>query len=88
MHRRRVRERPTTYVCPDVHIDTTAFALAEAGIRSDVREHRKIPETPAALKAVMVKLCRRGLASRAGGASITSVAQHGTGGSGDTARQD
>jgi len=30
--------------------------LAEAGLRGEVREHAKIPNTPAALKALTVKL--------------------------------
>ena len=49
-----------TYVGLDVHKDTIAVALAEAGLRGDVREHGKIPNTPAALKALTVKLAAAG----------------------------
>src|SRR5450631_303004 len=56
MHRRRVMAKSITYVGLDVHKDTIAVALAEAGLRGEVREHGKIPNTPAALKALTVKL--------------------------------
>ena len=44
----------------DVHKDTIAVALAKAGLRGEVREHGKIPNTPAALKALAVKLAPAG----------------------------
>ncbi|HZI77421.1 MAG TPA: IS110 family transposase, partial [Gemmatimonadales bacterium] len=44
------------YVGLDVHKETIAVALAEAGLREDVREHGKIANTPAALKALTAKL--------------------------------
>src|SRR6201994_3118954 len=53
---RRVMAKSITYVGLDVHKDTIAVALAEAGLRVEVREHGKIPNTPAALKALTVKL--------------------------------
>jgi transposase len=58
MHRRRVLKQPITYVGLDVHKDTVAVALAEAGKRGEVREHGKIANTPAALKALSIKLAR------------------------------
>src|ERR1700744_4955647 len=56
MHRRRVMEQCITYVGLDVHKDTIVVALAEAGLREEVRQHGTIPNTPAALKALTAKL--------------------------------
>ena len=41
-------DKAITYVGLDVHKDTIAVALAEAGVRGDVREYGKIANTPAA----------------------------------------
>ena len=52
--------KSNTYVGLDVHKDTIAVALAEAGLRGEVRQHGKILNTPAALKALTVKLTLSG----------------------------
>jgi transposase len=61
MHRRRVLKQPITYVGLDVHKDTIAVALAEAGKRGEVREHGKIANTPAALKALASRAAKAAL---------------------------
>jgi len=48
------------FVGLDVHKDTIAVALAEAGKRGEVREHGKIVNTPAALKKLTTKLADGG----------------------------
>ncbi len=53
-------EHSITYVGLDVHKDTIAVAVAEMGKRGEVREHGKIANTPAALKALTAKLSRGG----------------------------
>jgi transposase len=53
-------DQPVTYIGLDVHKETIAVALAEAGKRSEVREYGKIANTPAALKALAAKLARSG----------------------------
>jgi transposase len=49
-----------TYIGLDVHKETMAVALAEAGKRNEVREYGKIANTPAAVKALVAKLARDG----------------------------
>src|SRR5580693_4581266 len=60
MHGRRVMEQRIIYVGLDVHKDTIAVALAEAGKRGDVREYGKIANTPAALRTLAAKLASHG----------------------------
>ena len=60
MHRRRVLQQLITYIGLDVHKETMAVALADAGKRSEVREYAKIANTPAAVKVPAAKLARNG----------------------------
>jgi hypothetical protein len=60
MHRRRVLKQPITYVGLDVHKDTIAVAVAEAGKRGEAREHGKIANTAAALRVLAVKVATCG----------------------------
>ena len=53
-------DKSITYVGLDVHKDTIAVALAEAGAHKDVREYSKIANTAAALNALAAKLSRTG----------------------------
>jgi transposase len=57
-------EHTITYIGLDVHKDTIAVALAEPGIRGEVREYGKIANTPVALRTLVAKLARRGRALR------------------------
>jgi transposase len=49
-------EQRIIYVGLDVHKDTIAVALAEAGKRGELREYGKIANTPAALRTLAAKL--------------------------------
>ena len=48
-------DKSTTYIGLDAHKDTIAVALAEAGVRGDVREYGKVANTPAAVKALATR---------------------------------
>ena len=53
-----------TYVGLDVHKDGIAVALAEGGLRGEVREYGRIANTPAALRRLAHKLGQAGAALR------------------------
>ena len=53
-------EKSITYVGLDVHKNTIAVAVAESGLRNDVRDYGTIVNTPAALKKLIVKLASTG----------------------------
>jgi transposase len=56
MHRRRVVPDRITYVGLDVHKDAVVVAMAEGGLRGEVREYGRIANTPAALDRLIRKL--------------------------------
>src|ERR1700751_1332106 len=56
MHRRRVLGDRITYVGLDVHKDGIVVAVAEGGLRGEVRDYGRIANTPAALRRVGPKL--------------------------------
>ena len=60
MHRRRVLGDHITYVGLDVHKDWIAVAVAEGGVRGEVRDYGRIANTPAALQRLAGKLGREG----------------------------
>ena len=53
-----------TYVGLDVHKDDVVVALAEGGLRGDVRDYGRIANTPAALAKLVGKLGRDGVTLR------------------------
>jgi transposase len=64
MHRRRVVGDCITYVGLDVHKAGIAVAVAEGGVRGEVREYGQIANTAAALDRLMHKLGRDGVKLR------------------------
>src|SRR5262249_3866866 len=64
MHRRRVMGDRITYVGLDVHKDSIVVAVAEGGLRGEVREYGRIVNTPAALERLARKLGHDGVKLR------------------------
>src|SRR5262252_9031788 len=62
MHRRRVLGDRITYVGLDVHKDGIVVAVAEGGLRGEVRDYGRIANTPAALQRLVRKLSQEGVA--------------------------
>src|SRR6202011_4945955 len=60
MHRRRVMGDNITYVGLDVHKDGIVVAVAEGGLRGEVRDYGRIANTPAALDRLVRKLGHEG----------------------------
>src|ERR1700680_3415019 len=56
MHRRRVMADRITYVGLDVHKEGIVVAVAEDGLRGEVREYGRIANTAAALDRLVRKL--------------------------------
>jgi len=53
-----------TYVGLDVHKDGIVVAVAEGGLRGEVRDYGRIANTPAALRRLTGKLGQEGVALR------------------------
>src|SRR3954470_18413671 len=64
MHRRRVMADRITYVGLDVHKESVAVAVAEGGLRGEVREYGRIANTSAALDRLLRKLGGDGMGLR------------------------
>jgi transposase len=64
MHRRRVVGDRITYVGLDVHKEGIVVAVAEGGLRGEIREYGQIANTPAALDRLARKLGRDGVRLR------------------------
>src|SRR5215471_2524874 len=64
MHRRRIVGDRIMYVGLDVHKEGIIVAVAEDGLRSQVREYGRIASTPAAVERLARKLSRDGVRLR------------------------
>jgi transposase len=64
MHRGRVVGDHITYIGLDVHKDGIVVAVAEGGLRGEVRDYGRIANTPAALDRLARKLSREGVKLR------------------------
>src|SRR6266436_2773511 len=64
MHRRRVMADRITYVGLDVHKEGIVVAVAEGGLRGEVREYGRIANTAGALDRLMRKLGGAGVGLR------------------------
>jgi transposase len=64
MHRRRVVGDRITYVGLDVHKAAIVVAVAEGGLRGEIREYGRIANTPAALDRLAGKLGHDGVGLR------------------------
>src|SRR3984893_10623427 len=64
MHRRRVMADRITYVGLDVHKEGIVVAVAEGGLRGEVREYGRIANTAGALDRLMRKLGGEGVGLR------------------------
>jgi transposase len=53
-------EKLITYIGLDVHKNTIAVAVAESGLRKEVRDYGTIANTPTALKKLITKLASTG----------------------------
>src|SRR6202022_2702126 len=64
MHRRRVMADRITYVGLDVHKEGIVVAVAEGGLRGEVREYGRIANTAGALDRLMARLGGEGVGLR------------------------
>src|ERR1700682_333404 len=64
MHRRRVMADRITYVGVDVHKESIVVAVAEGGLRGEVREYGRIANTATALERLLRKLGGDGMTLR------------------------
>ena len=64
LHRRRVTADRITYVGLDVHKESIVVAVAEGGLRGEVREYGRIANTATALDRLLRKLGSDGMTLR------------------------